>query len=237
MILEKEKLILNTIKEQNIAKVSILQKKLNIPRTSLLRYLAKLEDKGYILKAFGEVRLRSLITESNPLLRIDTDKSSKIKIAKQAAKLINAHETIFIDGGSTNYYLFKELASKNLTIYTNNLAIVSLIDNDFIPKVFFIPGLYNKTTQVSASAASITFLTSMNFDKAFLGFNSLDGGWFATTNENEAHLKKTIVTVNGPQKVYLLGTKNKYGTVANYAFCHISDINLITDTNIKGVIK
>ncbi|CAM9144010.1 DeoR/GlpR family DNA-binding transcription regulator [Mycoplasma marinum] len=234
MKIEKVKKILDIIKERKMVSVTNLQKELNIPRTSLLRYLSELEENGEITKTFGEVKIRESHRESWATGRTKTHKTEKGNIAKIVSELIKEGEVIFIDGGTTTFKIAKELHDKKIIIYTNNLLVSSLINPDYKPEVVFVPGKINKNTLCAASIETIKYIETINFSKSFLGFNSMVDGNFSTTNSEEAFVKQSVANSTKKQGIYLVGGSYKIDSkAAQYSFGTRDNVTLITEKGVE----
>lgn len=215
------------INDNKIVKVIDIENKLNIPRTTLLRYLNNLENEGFLVKSFGEVKLRTSSLESFAMQRLKEDVDYKRKIADKAIKKINDGDVIFIDGGSTTYYIAEKLKDRNVSIFTNSLILMPLINSSYVPSITIVPGRINKKTLVSASSSSIMFIKDLIFDKSFIGFNSFVDNWYSTTNEDEAILKQVVIQQTKPKNSYVVGNKNKSEQKAGYSFANKSNVELI----------
>ena len=217
------------IKEHENIKVSKLEKISKVPRTSLLRYLKELESQGKIVKFFGEVSLRKSSIESNAWPRINSSKTEKNKIAQLAAKKIKNGDIIFLDGGSTTYYLALKLYDRQISIYTNNILLANIVNDQYVPIVYFLSGKVNPKTLAISSAETILSIQKNKFDKCFLGFNSFNKQYFYTTNQDESAVKRAIISVTNPNGVFIIGRSSKEFDDAKFAFSPFSFTKLITE--------
>ncbi len=233
MKIEKINNILRIVQDKVNVSVSNLEKELSIPRTTLLRYLNELERKGHIIKTFGEVRLRNSFEESFAINRKKTHIKEKESIAKIVSELINNGEVIFLDGGSTNLQIAKKLFDKEIVIYTNNLLLTKLVNKEYKPQIYFVPGAANRNTLTTASVETIKYIETIKFNKSFIGFNSFSEGKFATTNSEEAFIKKAIFKSTIDSNSYIVGGSYKINTQSSqYIFLDKKNVSLITE---KGV--
>lgn len=230
-ILKKEQ-ILHIIQAEKVLKVATLEKKVKLPRSTLLRYLRELENSGYIVKTFGEVSVRKSHLESPAQGRLESHRKQKTQIAQHALQTIKEGEIIFVDAGSTTFHFLKLLRDKKLIIFTNSLLVANFMTSEFVPEIYLIPGKINKKTLAVASSRSVDTLTSLSFDKSYLGFNSLINGLYSTTNEPESIIKKIVIKQTKTNS-YVLGRKNKSTKKAHFAFCHEKDVVAITEKGIQ----
>lgn len=221
--------IYNYIKNKETVSVTALEAELKIPRTTLLRYLNELVNEGKIVKTFGEVQIRKSHKESFALGRVNDNQKSKQAIAAKVADQINDGDVIFLDAGSTTFYLAKLLAHKHITIYTNNLLITTLLNEDYSPTVNFVPGEVNKKTLAIASAQTIGAINELTFDKSFVGFNSFVDKEFSTTNIEEATVKKAVIKRTKKSNAFVIGRKTKTVEKAKYKFASKEEVKLISE--------
>lgn len=221
--------IYNYIKNKETVSVTSLEKDLKVPRTTLLRYLNELVNEGKIIKTFGEVQIRKSHKESLVAGRVNDNQKVKQAIALKAIKYVNDGDVIFLDAGSTTFYLAKQLANKEITIYTNNLLLTTLINEEYLPTINFVPGEVNKRTLAIASVQTIEALDGILFDKSFIGFNSLVGKELSTTNIEEATLKKTVIKNTKQGNSFVLGRTSKSAERSKYKFASKEEVKIITE--------
>lgn len=221
--------IYSYIEQNGIVSVTNLEDILKVPRTTLLRYLNELVNDGKIIKTFGEVQIRKSHKESLAFGRVNDNKKTKQTIALKAIEYIKDGDVIFLDAGSTTFYLAKLLSNKDITIYTNNLLLTSLINEEYKPIINFLPGKVNKKTLAIASIQTLSALDELSFDKSFIGFNSLIDDELSTTNIEEATVKKNVIKRTKPINAYVLGRKSKSVERAKFKFASKNEVKIISE--------
>ncbi len=230
MKMQKMEKILRLVNEQEMLTVTTLQEQLKIPRTTLLRYLSELEKNGEIIKIFGEVRKRKSQIQSSANNRKNSHTREKEAIAKIVKDIIKDGDTIFLDGGTTTRMIAMHLKDKDIEIYTNNLLIAEFISFDYKPKVILVPGAIKKDTLCTASIETYEYISKINFDKVFIGFNSIVDSELATTNLEESLIKKVVIEKTGPKKSWVVGGSHKINKEkSKYIFGNIDDATIITE--------
>ena len=118
---DREEKILNILNEKSFIRSSELAKLLYVSVSTLRRDLEKLEKRNIIIKEHGICKLSNKFREERGAyeLREQQYNSAKLKIAKEAVKLIKDGDNIMMDGSSTVYNMIHLLEDYNdlLVIY------------------------------------------------------------------------------------------------------------------------
>ncbi len=125
---ERRKSILNLINESGQVLVHELSKEFNVSEVTIRNDLEQLEKKnmlirarGGAIKAEGGVGIDYHLSEKDKL-----NNEEKARIGKRAAQLINEHDTIIIDSGTTTMEVAKNLGHlTDLTVICNAINIIS----------------------------------------------------------------------------------------------------------------
>ena len=116
--------ILGIIKEQGYVTVKYLCDELHYSTATINRDLNDLQKKKLITRHYGGAEI--VKTKGTPLVfRYHKMKSSKMKVAKKAAELIEDGDTVFIDAATSTQYIGHYLeGKKDITVITNNCIAV-----------------------------------------------------------------------------------------------------------------
>ena len=129
-------------------------------------------------------------------------------IAQKASSLIKEKDVIFVDAGSTTAFLIKELEQKDITVVTNSIHhAVQLVDKQ-IPTVI-IGGGVKMTTDASIGGVALNQINQLHFDRAFVGMNGVDEGYFTTPDMEEGAVKRAIL--ENAKQTYVLADSSKIG--------------------------
>ena len=111
--LERQKRIVDKLKENGSVLVSQLAVELGVTEETVRRDLEKLEKQEALLRTHGGA---VPVTGSNYEYSLETRKNlnteAKARLAKEAVKHIVPGDTIFLDASTTTFYISKEI--KNL---------------------------------------------------------------------------------------------------------------------------
>jgi len=171
-------LILQILESQGAASYETLAQRLHVSTMTARRDCDELAKSGKIIKTIGGVQqaqAQPFLYENAVGERIATNQDEKRVIAAKALSLIKNNQTIFLDGGTTNLFLAKLIATQRagLTIVTNS-ALTCLESSKGQNTIIGIGGEYDPLTLSfvgpHAEEAARTFFVDQAFftTKAFL---------------------------------------------------------------------
>jgi DeoR family transcriptional regulator, fructose operon transcriptional repressor len=223
----RQEKILNLLKISLEVKISELREHFDVTEMTIRRDLEKLEQMNLLKRTFGGAILA--IKEDTLRIRNQLYNEEKIKIGKKAAEGIQDNESIFMDGGSTTLQIAKHLPLlKGITVVTNALNIATELMERGITTVLTGGILLDSTASMVGPIASTT-LSSMAFDKVFLGASGLSAlHGFSNSNNYESEIKKTVI--RNSKEVNVVIDHSKFGTRALFSFASIADVHrILTD--------
>jgi DeoR family fructose operon transcriptional repressor len=168
-----------------------------------------------------------LKTEDSIEKKSSTHVDEKKRIARYAAAQINNDDFVFIDAGSTTYFMTKYLDHSGATFVTNGIEHAkALVSNGC--KVFVLGGDLKESTEAINGLIAAQNLQRYNFSKAFLGTNGVsEKQGFTTPDTNEAILK--AVALERSFVTYVLCDSSKFGKVSAVTFSPIDSACVICD--------
>ena len=181
----------------NLGEVSVdsLAKKFDTSEVTIRKDLAVLENSGLLLRRYG-----GAIPLPTDIIEPRTEKVSKRKIliAKKAASLINDHNRIILDSGSTTSALVQELSGKHgLVVMTNSLAIASDLHNlENEPTLLMTGGTWDTRSESFQGQVAENVLRSYNFDQLFIGADGVDIERGTTTFNELLGLSRVMAEVS-----------------------------------------
>lgn len=222
------------LKEKKYASVEELMEKFQLSRSTLRRTLIAMEEKNLLKRVRGGAEI---IEDTDLVIPIDfqgifnTKKEEKIKIAEKAAALIEDNDVIFIDSGSTCFYMIDYIKSKNITVVTNGIMHIQKLMAKGINT--YILGGYAKPEQNLIMGEDIVNKVSvMNFDKAFLGTMGIDGrSGFTTMMLEDGEVKKAVI--KSSDECYILADTSKFNVRKFYTYGSFNQATIITDSKVN----
>ena len=164
-------------------------------------------------------------------------RNQKLEICKLASSFIEENDTIYMDCGTTVYFLTRFLARfKNLRVITNSLPVVfELMPYSHI-KVYLIGGELDHSLRALYGPMTDNLLSKYKADKAFIGaagVSLLQG--LSSRHEKEASV--TLKMAEAADTVYLLSDSSKIEKTSyfNYSSLELIDI-LITDKGLDASV-
>ncbi len=136
--LERQKYIINYLKEHQVASTKRLGELMNVSLSTVRRDLSDLEDQGMLMKTHGGVKRAEaassiLYHDTKWTPKPDSALKDKEGIARKASEFINSNDIIFIGAGMTCNLLCKyitESGKSNITVVTTNItAVMELASN------------------------------------------------------------------------------------------------------------
>lgn len=222
------------ILEHDTVTMEELKDTFNISMNTTRLDVAQLVNKGTIRKVYGGV----CSNQKSNLVPFDERKTKNIAgkraVGKEAAKLVNDGDIIYIDSGTTTMYVLDYLSElKNVTILTNNLNAI----NRALPlsdiNVICLPGTLERKTNSFVSADTVRTLEKYNIKKAFMASSGIsESGTITNSSPLEFEIKKAAI--ENSKEVFLLIDSTKYGKSALLTYANVSEMNkIIVDKEVS----
>ncbi|MBZ2386494.1 DeoR/GlpR family DNA-binding transcription regulator [Anaerococcus murdochii] len=230
---ERQKIILDKLKENDIIQVSQMTDLLDVTDMTIRRDLKELEDRNLLVRIHGgaskieKARPREFSNEEKLL----QNKDLKIEIAKKINEIMAPDQNIFLGAGSTIEYVSEFIGEKKLNIFTNSLYLfrkLVFLDN---VNIKLIGGEFRRVTGAFVGPLSLDLVAKMRFNQAFIGVNGINKGKAYTYSPEEGILQKMILDNSFDR--YLVADSSKLGYEDLYHFYNIEDARFITDSKIS----
>lgn len=222
--------ILEQLHQTGEVTVDALANKHETSEVTIRKDLASLENDGLVLRRHGGAIL--MPTDASELNSEKVSKRKKI-IASTAATLINDHDRIIVDSGSTTAALLEFLKDKRgLVIMTNSLQVATeLLDQEQEPTILMTGGTWDTQSSSFQGKMAEQILRSYNFDIAFLGAAGLDAERGSTTFNELTQLSNVMAEVS--RKVVVMSESVKFGRkMPNLELPWEKITTLVTDSDI-----
>lgn len=243
-MLTRQKQILEYLSEREDASVGELSEIFKVSEVTIRTDLNFLADEEKIVRTHGRARLLGERTraENSFEVRKKQNFEQKIKIGKEAAKLVNSNDSLLLDSSSTGLAMAMALRERTdlketTVIPTGIWTAIELMGLTDI-NVLMPSGYLRHTSGSITGSPTRDFFSSLNIQKAFLGAwgISLENG-ITDSHLLEIELKKYIIKCAEEVIVLVDGSKFFQSGLASYS--SIENITtLITDkTAPENVIK
>lgn len=235
---ERAAFILDVVDRQGTASYDVLAELLQVSTMTVRRDCDELHGLGKIIKTVGGVQQANApacLYENPVWARTAANRPEKRAIAAKALELISDHQTIYIDGGTTNLVLAKLIATRRsgLTILTNStLTCLELSKGQ--NTIIGIGGEYDPATLSFVGPQAEEMAKSFFVDQAFFttkGFLIEEGTYesaVATFRIKRIMAERAVETI-------LLADHTKIGHRALSKVLEVSQIHqFVTD---EGALK
>ena len=193
----------------------------------------------------GEGRLQrqrggALALESSSLNAMFEQRSgvefeAKRRIGRAAAGIVQPHDHIILDSGTTVMEMAKCLTDRGpLTVVTNALNVATQVGVGLDVDVVVIGGALHRGNICTFGPQAERAFTDVVVNKAFLGTYALDLAVGLTDLSIEQSSVKQAMTRAG-QQMTLLADSSKWGTVGFAKVLPLSSVNtIVSDTNLPA---
>ncbi len=231
-----EKIMEILIERQEIG-VGELSSLLDVTGKTIREDLARLEEKGLLVRVHGGAMLAQNDQFGILSSRGAAEKhaSEKAEIASRALRYIEPGDIIALDGGGTTLEMARQLENVPLTVVTNDLFILSeLARKDKIRLV--VPG-GERVRNVLIGPGSAEFVSGLNISKAFLSATALHAELGASIYTGDlVPYKKALVKT--ARQVFGVVEHQKFGKFALWTFADCGELDaIITDSGIEASQK
>ena len=226
----RQKRIVELIQRDGHVRVLDLSKSLNVSEITIRRDLAMMEAKNLLERTHGgAISTKRIYKEVNYSNRSDQELENKDSIARAAAKMINEGDTVFINGGSTTYHIFRYINKENIKIITTNPGCLDQIANPDLELVL-AGGLYHPQSNSFYGGLTNDILNQVNANKAIIGVHGISCLYGLTTPMQYAAETTGLMIKRTRGEVIVVADHRKIGLVSDYVTAPTNRITtLITD--------
>ena len=220
--------ILELVNERHFVSLTDLMELTNSSESTIRADLVYLDKQGKIKRIRGGAE--SLIEDNIELdmeAKMAMNVEAKKEIARYAAQFVKEDILVYVDAGTSTFFLVDEIEVKNVTFVTNSMIIARKLKLKGY-KVYLTGGEFKLTTDALIGLMTCQTIASFNFDIGFFGCNGVDiEAGLTTPDYEEAAVKKTAMEHS--KKVYVLADHSKFGVKAGVKFHDFIPSEIITD--------
>lgn len=233
---DRRKKILELLDKTGKVKVSELSRIFNISEVTIRLDLTELE-KGNLLERIhgGAVSTNKAYYNLNFDERIKKYEDEKREIAKAAASLVEDHDTILINSGTTTFFIAQELKRlKSLTVVTNSLIVAQELAQIQNFNVILLGGNFNNQYQFTYGDDAVRQIQKYKTDKLILSVDGVSADFGLTTHHHqEAEVNRMMM-----ERVNQVVIVADYSKIGRENFATISSLEnvdmLITNSNANA---
>jgi DeoR/GlpR family transcriptional regulator of sugar metabolism len=231
---ERQKSILRILGEDRELSVTDLSERFQVSGVTIRQDLDFLQTQGLLKRVHGGAVLHG---PDDIAHRLGVNYEKKLSIASLAAAHIKNGDTVFIEAGSTNAILARQLACRSgITVVTNNIFIARALKGSHT-EVILLGGVYQHDSECVVGSLARSSLSSLNFTKAFIGTDGFthENG-FTCSNMLRAEIAGAAVA--RAALAFVLTDSPKFGRSALTRICPTEDVDyVVTDHGIPDEHK
>ncbi len=211
---------------------------LHVSDMTVRRDLDALEELGKIRRTHGGAVLLDPSTNTGDayILGEHTTKNVREKnlIGIKAASLIQSHETIFLDSGTTTPFIAKHM-NPDLPITVLCYTITNALE--FYPRnkanMILLGGIFHRDSHIFHSDENLALINKTRADRAFISTGGVDFELGLTTYfYYEAEIKREMI--RSARQIVLVTDSTKFGNISATHFAGLDEIDtIITDNGIS----
>lgn len=222
------------VQSHGFASLVELAETLEVSESTIRRDLELLEREGVARRTHGGAFWTG---ESDTLQVFQTRRDdywpAKAAIGEAAAAMVEDHDTILLDGGSTTYELARQLVGRPLQVVTNSLPVAHLLSTSESIDLVMIGGCVRGRTAVAIGPMADAMINSINVGKAFLSVAGItDRGYF---NSNMMLVESEKAMLAAADQAIVVADSSKFGKVSLSRLCGLHEVHaVVTDSNLQS---
>lgn len=239
----RHSLIMELVNERHFVSLVDLMRLTNSSESTIRADLVYLDAEKKIKRIHGGAESLdevSLTRELSMETKMDLEVEAKKLIASYASTLVKENSLIYIDAGTSTYYLAEALTVNKLTVVTNSVIVARKLKQKGYT-VYITGGEFKLTTDAFIGIMTREVISKFTFDMGFFGCNGIEVSQGITTPDyEEAVVKKTAM--EHCRQLYVLADHTKFGVRSAVSFHEFKPNEIITDKiinksfNKKGII-
>ena len=234
----RERRILELLQESSVLSVAEIAAELDVSEATVRRCLQSMDERNLLHRVHGGASLPSFGPKPEPVFQ-DKEalhREAKETIADLARGLVEEHQRIYLDGGSTALLLARRLHDlSDLTVVTNSLMAAA----EFMTthhRLILVGGEFRALSRTLVGPLSASVIQSLHVDIAFMGtigFTVEEG--MSTTDPAEAYTKEQIM--RRADRVVLLADSSKLGHASFARSGRVDEVDtLVTERIPEGMV-
>ena len=231
---ERKALIQEVLRRDGRLVAKAFSLELGVSEDTIRRDLRELAGEGLLQRVHGGA-LPASPALADFASREAVGSSVKAALGRTAAHLIQPGQIVFLDGGTTNVHLARQLPHDlKATIITHSPSIAVELARHPLVDVELIGGRIFKHSIVTVGSASAEAISRIHADVYFMGVTGLHPETGATTGDGEEAATKRLMARNSAETI-VLATREKLGAASPYSIMTLAGIaTLVTEAGLTA---
>jgi len=219
------------VRETGSVTVAGLEQELGISAATARRDLAVLERQGKVKRTHGGAVLPGVAQHEDSFQqRLGEAVEAKKRLARAAARLLGAEETVFIDSSTTAYYATQRMlaVAPSVTYLTNLVPVMDLFSTADPSRASMVGlgGIFRPLTLSFVGPCTIDAVESYLADRTFFSVKGVTrDGHLTEPNPLEAEVKRAMIRRS--DSPVLLVDGRKFERRGASVIAHISEVSLV----------
>jgi DeoR/GlpR family transcriptional regulator of sugar metabolism len=233
LIIERHQKLLELLRERRTMQLEPLAEAVGVSVSTVRRDLEALEEQGVVERTHGGAVYRgpqqhSIVFADRLQERVD----QKQAIGRRAARWVQPHMTVLLDGGSTVYHTAERIDARPIQVVTSSLAIAQLFADDEQVELMVIGGNLYPRSGVMVGPIATRCLADLHADLLLF---SLAGVYDDECyNQNLAMAEVEQAMMRQAARSILLMDSSKFGRKSLARVCSAGDVeSIVTDADIS----
>jgi DeoR family ulaG and ulaABCDEF operon transcriptional repressor len=237
---EREKAILDLLKQRGFISFRELEKKVDASAATLRRDLERMSNEGRIDRVRGGAKLtKGSEAVPEPHLagvpiqeNLARNTKQKQAIGRAAAELCEGHSAIMIDGGSTTLQMCHHLQGLSLQVMTNSLPIVNALIQQPRTRVLIPGGSLFREQNIVLSAIGEDLMPRFHAPKLFMGAAAVGARGVMQADVVLVAAERRLI--ERAEELILLVDSSKFQGSSGIVVCDLSEVDVVvTDKGIQ----
>jgi DeoR family transcriptional regulator, fructose operon transcriptional repressor len=216
-----------------VVRVSTLSDLLEVSEVTIRRDLEALERRGSLERIHGgAVGTRRMRSEPRYLEAMTTYPEEKRLIGRTAAGLVEAGDTVFLNGGTTTLEVFRHLDVPDVKVITNHVGM-ALESAERGADLVLVGGEYRPPSNSLVGPFATDNLRRVNATRTFIGVEGISRrAGITTPSPAEAEIAGLMIE-RTLGEILVVADHSKMGTVADFVLAGFDRVDrLVTDAGI-----
>ncbi|MBB5182555.1 DeoR/GlpR family DNA-binding transcription regulator [Catenisphaera adipataccumulans] len=221
---ERQNAIVDEVNANGSVLVKELAEKYQVTEDSIRKDLTLLQKKGLLKKTYGgAVKVRAKMHDLYVSQRIGKNTPDKQAIAREAMKVIEKGDMVFLDSSTANIELARLLieSGKDVTVVTNMIEIMLMYTSVEHQRFLLIGGMLNDENDAFVGDYTDHQLMSFHFDKTFIGTVGVDLERNAVYTHNVQSAMTKLIVMQNSEKNYIMLETRKLNLSGNYKIASV----------------
>lgn len=232
---ERHTALLRLVAEFGQVRITDIAPQFDASLVTLRRDMRELAADGRVSYVQGVARVRRQQTREPTFAeKSRVSEKHKLEIARTAAALVHDGDSVVLGAGTTTAVLAQQLKHKDIEVWTNSLAVASVLAESGRATVYVSGGELRGSTHALIGSRAERFFTGLRASFAFLSANGFTPERGLTTpNARVAEVDRAIV--QAAERIVALVDHTKIGVSATLTTAPLSRIaRLVTDRNANS---